>query len=176
MKQRALISVASRLVWLTGSLALRGQGPVPRPAPELRIVESSSRITALSGYRGHVVLLAFISTQCGHCQAASQVFEQLSHEFANKLQIVEVAFDERADLTAFTRHFGLTFPVGSGTSSAARAFLGVSAGARMGIPQVVAIDGKGIIRAQSERLGTPMLQTPDYLRGLLKAMLREGSR
>jgi len=44
----------------------------------------------------------------------------------------------------------------------------------LGTPQVVAIDGTGIIRAQSERLGTPMLQTADYLRSLLNAML--GSR
>jgi peroxiredoxin len=170
------VSIFFIAILFSASLLLRGQGPVPRPAPELRIVEASGRIATLSGYRGHVVLVAFISTQCGHCQAASQVFEQFSHEFANKVQIVEVAFDERADLAAFTRRFGLTFPVGSGTSSAARAFLGISAGARMGIPQVVAIDGRGIIRAQSERLGTPMLQTPDYLRGLLTAMLREGSR
>ena len=157
---------------LGGGLALKAQGPVPRPAPELRIVEASGRTTMLSGYRGRVVLLAFISTQCVHCQAASKVFEELSHEFTGRLQVSEVAFDEGADPAEFSKRFGLTFPVGSTTSGVARAFLGVASGARLGTPQVVVIDQRGIIRAQSERLGTPLLQTSEYLRGLLKVILK----
>lgn len=157
---------------VAGSLALWAQGPVPRPAPELKIVEASGQTTMLSEYRGRVVLLAFISTQCVHCQRASVVFEQLSREFAGRLQVAEAAFDEKADTAAFSKRFGLTFPVGAMTSDAAHAFLGVAAGARVGTPQVVAIDRTGVIRAQSERLGTPLLQTPEYLRGVVKAMLK----
>ena len=157
---------------LAASLALRAQGLVPRPAPELKIVEASGKSTMLSSYRGRVVLLAFISTQCVHCQAASRVFEQLAQEFTGRLQVAEVAFDERADTAAFTKRFGLTFPVGASSSDAAHAFLGVTAGMRVGTPQVVAIDRNGVIRAQSERLGTPMLQTLEYLRDLLQAMFK----
>jgi len=160
------------LLLLAASLVLRAQGSVPRPAPELKIIEASGKTTMLSAYRGRVVLLAFISTQCVHCQAASRVFEQLAREFAGRLQVTEVAFDERADTAAFVKRFGLTFPVGSGTSDAAHAFLGITAGMRVGTPQVVAIDRTGVIRAQSERLGTPILQTADYLRSLLNAMFR----
>jgi len=157
---------------LAGTLTLSAQGPVPRPAPELKIVETSGKSAMLSSYRGRVVLLAFISTQCGHCQRASLVFEQLSHEFGGRLQVAEVAFDEAADPAAFAKRFGLTFPVGASSSDAAHAFLGVAPGARLGTPQVVAIDRTGVIRAQSERLGTPLLQTLDYLRDLLNAMFR----
>ena len=59
--------------------------------------------------------------------------------------------------------FGLTFPVGIGTSDSAHDFLGLARGTRVGTPQVVMIDRAGVIRAQSERLGSPILQTPDYL-------------
>jgi peroxiredoxin len=155
---------------LAGGLALCGQGPVPRPAPELKIVETSGKITMLSSYRGRVVLLAFISTECPHCQRASGVFEQLSHEFAGKVQVAEVAFNENSDTAAFAKRFGLSFPVGAATSDLAHDFLGLARGARLGTPQVVAIDKTGMIRAQSERLGSPILQTHDYLRELLKAM------
>ena len=157
-------------IFIAGMLALHAQGPVPRPAPELKIVEPSGKTTMLSSFRGRVVLLAFISTQCSHCQRASLLFDQLSHEFAGQLQVAEVAFDEGSDTAAFTKRFGLTFPVGSSSSDAAHAFLGVTAGARVGTPQVVAIDRAGVIRAQSERLGSPILQTSDYLHALLKAM------
>jgi peroxiredoxin len=146
------------------------QGPVPRPAPKLKIVEASGKATILSGYRGRLVLLAFISTQCVHCQHASVVFEQLSHEFGGTLQVAEVAFDEGGDTAAFAKRFGLSFPVGLSTSDQAHDFLGFSHGERLGTPQVVAIDKTGMIRAQSERLGSPILQTHDFLYALLKAM------
>src|SRR5205814_10442493 len=95
----------------------------------------------------------------------------LGREYAGKVQVTAVAFDEGADVASFKKHFGLTFPVGTSSSDAAHAFLGIPPGARLGTPQVVAIDRTGIIRAQSERLGTPMLQTAEYLRSLLNAML-----
>ena len=165
-------AIKRALLVLAGSFALSAQALVPRPAPELKIVEASGKTTMLSSYRGRVVLIAFISTQCVHCQAASRVFEQLARQFPGRLQVAEVAFDERADTASFTKRFGLTFPVGSSSSDAAHAFLGITAGMRLGTPQVVAIDRTGVIRAQSERLGTPMLQTPEFLRDLLNAMFK----
>jgi peroxiredoxin len=158
---------------LAGCHVLMAQGPVPRPAPELKIIEASGKTTMLSSLRGRPVLLAFISTQCGHCQAASRVFEQLSREFAGKLDVAEVAaFGDTSHVAAFETRFGLTFPVGISTSDAAHDFLGLARGTRVGTPQVVVIDRTGVIRAQSERLGSPILQTPDFLRALLKAVVR----
>lgn len=163
--------------FLAYSLVLMAQAPVPRPAPELKIVEASGKTTMLSSFRGRVVLLAFISTQCPHCQRASGIFEQLSHEFSGRLEVAEVAaFGETSDVAAFEKRLGLTFPVGIGTSDAAHDFLGLARGARVGTPQVVAIDRTGVIRAQSERQGSPLLQTHDYLRDLVNAMLKLGAR
>ena len=164
--KRILLAIAL----VASGLALQAQGPLPRPAPEFKIVEASGKTTMLSGLRGRVVLLAFISTQCGHCQRASIVFEELSHEFSGRLQVAEVALDQGADTAAFGRRLGLTFPVGSSTSDAVHDFLGIGRGDRLGTPQVVIIDRAGLIRAQSERLGSPILQTADYLRALLKAV------
>ena len=161
------------LLLLAASLGLQAQGPVPRPAPELKIVEASGRSAALSSFRGRVVLLAFISTQCAHCQKASLVFEQLEQEFRGRLEVIEAAFDPGADPENFQRRLGLTFPVGACSSDTAHAFLGLVAGTRVGTPQVVAIDRIGVIRAQSERLGTPLLQTHDYLHALVNAILLE---
>lgn len=153
-------------LFFAGCLALMAQGPVPRPAPELRIGAET-----LSSWRGHVVLLAFISTECPHCQRASGVFEKLSHELPG-LRVAEVAFNENADASAFAKKFSLNFPVGTDTEDQACDFLGLARGARLGTPQVVVIDRSGVIRAQSERLGSPILQTHDYLYALLKAVAR----
>ena len=157
---------------LAGSLALCAQGPVPRPAPELKIIEASGKTTMLSSFHGRVVLLAFISTQCPHCQRVSTVFEQLSQEFGGRLQVAEMAFDEGADSGAFVTRFGLSFLVGISSSDVAHDFLGIGRGMRLGTPQVAVIDRSGMIRAQSQRLGSPILQTCDYLRDLLKAIFK----
>jgi peroxiredoxin len=146
------------------------QAPVPRPAPELSV-----NGVPLTNYHGRVVLLAFISSQCSHCQAASLVFEQLSHEFGAGLQPVALAFDEAPDLASFVKRLGLTFPVGKCSGAEARLFLGLPTGMPLATPQVVVIDRSGVIRAQSERVGTPMLQSADYLRSLLRAVLRKGA-
>jgi peroxiredoxin len=163
------VKLKTFLLGLFSSLALTAQSPIPRPAPELKIVETSGKTTLLSAYRGHVVLLAFISTECGHCQKASVIFDQLSHELAG-LQVLEFAFNEKADVAQFAKQFGLRFPIGTGGSDAVHDFLGIARGERLGTPQVVVIDRAGIIRAQSERLGSPILQTADYLREVLKAV------
>jgi thiol-disulfide isomerase/thioredoxin len=152
------------LILLFSSVAMMAQGSVPRPAPEIKIGAAT-----LSSWRGHLVLLAFISTECPHCQRASAVFEHLSHEFPG-LRVAEVAFNEGADTAAFIKTFGLSFPVGAGSIDAAHDFLGIPHGARLGTPQIVVIDRSGMIRAQSERLGSPILQTHDYLYALLKAV------
>jgi thiol-disulfide isomerase/thioredoxin len=157
-------SLKNILIALFGSVAMMAQGSVPRPAPEIKIGTAT-----VSNWRGHVVLLAFISTECPHCQRASAVFEQLSHELAG-LRVAEVAFNEGGDTAAFIKKFGLSFPLGLGSVDAAHDFLGISRGARLGTPQIVIIDRSGMIRAQSERLGSPILQTHDYLYALLKAV------
>ncbi len=98
------------LFLLLMSLTLEAQGPVPRAALDLKIVEASGKTTMLSAFRGRIVLLAFISTQCAHCQRASIVFEQLWHEFGGNLQVAEVAFDPSADTVAFFEAFRIEFP------------------------------------------------------------------
>ena len=141
---------------------------VPRPAPEFAVTAS----TKLSDFRGRIVVLAFISTECPHCQRVSGVIEQLSHEFAGRLAAVEVAFNAGADVRAFAQRFGLTFPIGKSSPDAVHDFLGIQRGLRLGTPQMVVMDRNGVIRAQSERLGTPLLQTPEFLSHLVRALFQ----
>ncbi|HEX5431189.1 MAG TPA: TlpA disulfide reductase family protein [Bryobacteraceae bacterium] len=160
-----------RIVWFficvsIAAQALFSQPRPPRPAPEFPGI-------ALSSYRGDVVLLAFIVTTCTHCQRASGVFQQLQNEFGSRgLRVIEVAFDEKADTAGFAKRFGLSFPVSRSPRKNVMAFLGLPADARLGTPQVVLIDRIGMIRAQSAREGSPMLQTKDVLESLIASMLR----
>src|ERR1039458_10506185 len=64
-------SLMVSVLLLTGLAAYAQQ--VPRPAGEFAIKMPNGQITLLSQYAGKVVVLAFISTTCSHCQHTTQV-------------------------------------------------------------------------------------------------------
>jgi thiol-disulfide isomerase/thioredoxin len=157
---KALVAVV-----LAGASAM-AQSPVPRPAGALWI--GGKDVLALAAGRPSVV--AFVSTQCAHCAAVARVMQAASKEFPTVF-FEAVAFDEGADAVAWSQRLGLNFPVFATGRQAAMRFLGLTEG-RLGTPQMVYIDRAGVIRAQSEQLGTPMLQSPDFMRSIVAALLK----
>jgi hypothetical protein len=65
------------------------------------------------------------------------------------------------------------FPVGIATREQTLNYLGVSMMKNMGVPQIMVIDRKGIVRAQSNPDGSPELQDPARLRPFLEQLLKE---
>ena len=70
--------------------------------------------------------------------------------------------------------FEVGFPVGYAPQASVMSYLGLSDIERWVVPQVVIIDRKGVIRAQSASQGTADLQTEAYLRKYLGELLDEG--
>jgi peroxiredoxin len=152
--------------------------PLPRKAPEFTIVEPSGKQTLLSSYKGKVVVLAFMQTTCPHCQRESQMLAKLYGEMKGRgLQTLGVTFNENAKgLTpGFVQQFNIPYPVGYSNPDAVLSYLGFSVMDRWMVPQVVVIDRKGQIRAQSPPQGDPNLQDEKYLRTLVDGLLKEGT-
>ncbi len=151
--------------------------PVPRKSPEFTIVEPGGKKTLLSSYRGKVVLLGFFATWCQHCQNTAKAFTNLQQAFgAEGLQAVGVAIDPQADdakVREFHRLYAPIFPVGLSKADNALTYLGLSVMERWVYPQVVLIDRKGMIRAQSDSKGTPELQEAISLRPQIENLLKE---
>jgi len=156
------------------SLSLWAQPAMPRKAPELTIVEASGKQTLLSSYRGKVVVLAFIFTTCPHCQAETQVLTKLNTELGPKgFQPLAVAFNDNAKMliNAFVNTFRPNFPVGSAVRQTVTDYLQLSDADPWVVPQIVVIDKKGMIVAQSAPKGTEDLQLEDKLRTRISGML-----
>ena|ERR1700733_14292037 len=151
--------------------------PLPRKSPEFTIVQPGGKQTLLSSYRGKVVLLGFFSTSCIHCQATSKVFNGLQEAFASEgLQAIGIAFnqDDNFDRVKEFQHvFAPSFPVGLSKPDNVVSYLGISVMERYVYPQVVLIDRKGMIRAQSDVKGTAELQELVTLRPQIEALLKE---
>jgi alkyl hydroperoxide reductase subunit AhpC len=124
-------------------------------------------------------------TTCPHCQALSKIISKLQGELGPRgFQAVGVAFNDEvntANMSAnaqvtskFISDFGVTFPMGYAPRPSVMSYLGLSDVERWVVPQVVILDRKGVIRAQSAASGTTELQTETYLRKYLGELLDEG--
>jgi len=157
------------------SFSVFAQPPTPRKAPELTIIESSGKQTLLSSYRGKVIALAFVSTVCPHCQAECGVLTKLQTELGPKgFQPLAVAFNDNSKYLVenFVKNFHIGFPVGYAEArQTVTDFLQVDDNKPWNVPQMVLIDRKGMIVAQSAPSGTAELQEEPSLRQKITDLL-----
>lgn len=150
---------------------------VPRPAPELVINFPGGKQTLLSSYKGKVVLCEILFTTCPHCQQESQLVSKLNQEYGPRgFQPIGVAINPMAGMLVgdFVRDYHVNFPVGFSERDPALAFLGIDPYVRWAVPQVVIIDRKGVIRAQTPPLSDEKFQDENWLRQQIEPLLREG--
>jgi len=83
--------------------------------------------------------------------------------------------DNAATVGAFVKQFEVTFPVGYASPDTVLSYLGYSIMDRYVYPEIVVIDRKGIIRAQSPPQGDPALQDENNLRMMIDGMLKESA-
>ena len=173
-----------RLTTLAVLLALSvfpasGTVPVPRKSPDLMIVEPSGKQTRLSSLKGKVVMIEFLVTTCPHCLRVAQTISKLQWEMgARGLQSIGVAFDSGVNgqiVMKFTQQLAITYPVGYVSSDKVDSYLGRLGTERFRVPQIVVIDRKGVIRAQSRPTGEKNLEDEKYLRGLIQTLLGESA-
>jgi thiol-disulfide isomerase/thioredoxin len=178
----SLCALAAAAVLTVSALAM---GPVPRPAPNLDFVDANGKHIMLSSYRGKVVVIQFLLTTCPHCQAmSSTVLSKMQAELGPRgFQALGVAYNAAEDpkvpaaqvVRDYASKYASDFPVGYADHGPIIAFLGDSVLDRLGFPQVVVVDKKGVIRAQSEPQGTAALQDQQYLTMLVENLLKEGA-
>jgi peroxiredoxin len=173
MRARELARIVL-LVCLAVSTAL-ATGRVPRKSPDLIIAEPSVKQMRVSSFKGKVVLLEFMVTDCPHCLRVAQTIDKLGRELGPRgFQPLGVAFDSgvtEQTVKDFTRKFQVAYPIGYVTSEKVDSYLGRSATERFSVPQIVVIDRKGVIRAQSLPTAEKNLEDETYLRNLIVSLL-----
>jgi thiol-disulfide isomerase/thioredoxin len=162
-----------------GLSAQTSQGPqIPHKAREFSLVEPSGKQTLLSSLKGKVVVIQFLHTTCGHCQAYSIFLGKLVTELGPRgFQAWGVAFnDADAKMAAdYKQVFAANFPVGYAARPTVMSFLSIPEQA-LGVPQIVVIDRKGQVRAQTsprdEDKVSEIRKEPE-MRKLLDMLLKE---
>lgn len=172
-----------RLRALAASLCLlavaSAEQTVPRPSQEFVFNYPGGKQALLSQYKGKVVLLAFIFTTCPHCQATCQIISKLNTELGPKgFQPLAVAVNPMAGMLVqdFVRDYHVNFPVGFSEKDPALNFLQINQAVdRWVVPQVMLVDRKGTIRAQTPPSGDEKMQDENHLRGMIENLLKESA-
>jgi peroxiredoxin len=156
------------------SALLPAKPPVPRPAREFSCSDPNGKPLSLSKYKGKVVLVQFLITNCSHCQALSQVLTKLQADYGPQgFQAFGVAINDATPemVRSYVKDHQLGIPVGLASRDEVVSYLGVSEVERLAVPQVMIVDRHGMVQAQSDAQGTPDLQNETYLRKLIADLL-----
>ncbi|MGH9763981.1 MAG: hypothetical protein ACREDR_19365, partial [Blastocatellia bacterium] len=93
-------------------------------------------------------------------------------------QPIGIAFDSGINaerVTNFSHLMDVPYPIGYTTSDKVDAYLGRALPERFRVPQLVVIDRKGVIRAQSRPVDEKNLEDEAYLRNMIDGLLKEGA-
>ncbi len=129
---------------------------IGNPAPEMSMLEwYNGSFPGLYKSKGKVILLDFWATWCKPCIKTFPEMERLQKAYGSKgLQILGITRidnrQNRADIEAFIENQGFVYPIGLSDESLNNLAYGVG-----GIPHVVLIDKKGILRYYKVGSGNP---------------------
>jgi len=148
---------------------------VPRPLADMQIPLPQGKLINLKSYRGKVLVVALITTECATCIKSIDILNRMQQEFGSKgVQMVAVAGDQNAQyvIEPFVQRYRPLFPVG---------YLNIEQMARLGdispkenhnAPILIFVDRKGMVRQQV--FGeNPLFKTEEAsLRQLIQDMLK----
>jgi len=148
MLKKTILAPAAFLAAFTASFLAAA---VPRPLADMIIPVPSGKPINLKSYRGKVLLVAVISTDCERCIASIEILNRAQNEFGPKgFQVVAAAGDQNAQymLEPFVQRYRPVFPMG---------YLNVDQMMRLGdigkterpfAPIFMFVDRKGMVRQQ----------------------------
>ena len=121
-----------------------------RRAPGFSVMDNSLQYRDLADYRGKLVLLDLIQTNCPHCQALTKAIVKAKQKYGDKIAVLSVVLppDNPNTVAAFVKEYGLTSPIMFDCGQVAASY--VKADPRkpsLSFPHLFMIDGQGIIRS-----------------------------
>jgi peroxiredoxin len=138
---------------LSGSLVLGASELSGRRAPGFALPDLDVNFHDLYDYRGKVVLLDILKTDCPVCNTSQRIFETIRQKFANKVAVLGVVTmpDSQDTVRRFVAQHGLKTPVLFDCSQMIASYLKLTPKkTNIGLPHLFLIDAKGMIRKDWE--------------------------
>jgi len=119
----------------------------PRRAPGFALPDLKGQFHDLADYRGKVLILEFLKTDCPHCAAFTDVLSQIQPKYGDKVAVLAVAHlgtDTPQNIAQFTAGHKLTYPVAMDMGQMMYSYVLNPQGTEL--PHVYVIDAAGYIR------------------------------
>lgn len=148
-RARAAILAAASLFSIA-SITAQG-AEVSRPVLDFAIQTGPDKYVWLADHAGKTLIVAFILTDCSHCQFTTGLLKDIQKDYAGQgVEVLESAVETMSALYVadFIRKTGVTFPVGYNDLNYAARFLGYPDNQPLLMPQIIFIDKGGTIRQQ----------------------------
>ena len=133
------------LTLLLVTAALLGAQQVRR-APGWSLPDSKMKEYDLADYRGKVVILEIMETDCPHCAAFADVLRKVEQKYGSKIQIIGVVHgqhDNAASVNAYITGHRVDYPI---LLDAGQMIYSYVLDPHIEFPHVYVIDGNGMIR------------------------------
>lgn len=124
------------------------EAPAAAPASNsaLSFKAYGGRDVAIEDYKGKVVMVLFLSTDCPHCQTTARILAPIYRRYQAKgVEFLGLAVNPSApqNLPAFVAQYGVEFPVGLGSSMQWYTFAKISMMKTPYVPHVVFVGKDG---------------------------------
>jgi len=142
MRRLLVLFLAGLALWAAGELS-------NRRAPGFSLPDVNLRQHDLADYRGRIVLIDIMRTQCPHCQALSGTLEKVKQRYGDKVVILSVVNppDDAAAVRAYIRENKVTVPILFDCGQMAASYLKATPQRpSFDVPHLFIIDGNGWIR------------------------------
>jgi peroxiredoxin len=129
----------------TGALLTAGENS-GRRAPGFALPDSKMQVVDLADYRGKIVLLDFMQTNCAHCGTFSDVLERVQQKYGDQVAILAVvnsAGDTQNTVAQYIAGHRITYPVLFDAGQMAFSYL---RSMRFDTPHAFLIDAGGTIQ------------------------------
>ncbi|MEO8596173.1 MAG: TlpA disulfide reductase family protein [Candidatus Solibacter sp.] len=154
------------------AVTLFAAGPLLRRAPGFCLIDTKGQWQDLADYRGKVVLVEFMQTNCPHCATFSTVLANLKAKYGDRVAILAVANppDTPQTMMQFANGHKLSYPLLYDQGQVAASYVRSPS---VDLPTVYLIDGNGMIRNswQNNVLTKDIFDGPGLAREIDKLMV-----
>lgn len=129
-------------------------GPLSgRRIPSFTLPDSNANYHDILDYRGKVVLVEVMQTNCPHCQKLVAQLEKVQEKYGSRVPILSIVVppDNSDSVKQFAARYHIRYPIlfdcGQVTASLVKA---TPANPKVSFPHLFLVDGSGIIREDYE--------------------------
>lgn len=129
-----------------------------RRAPGFSLPDTNFQQYDLQDYRGKVVLLEFMRTDCPTCKTLTSAVAEVNDKFGDKVRVLYIVMppDTQATVAAYIKEQSMRGPVLFDCGQVAGSYTGATAqNPTVHLPHLFVIDGNGGIRMHASADGNP---------------------